>query len=127
MRILVVEPHKQPFEVEIENNLKSMQNIVGGYIEFYGISHDMTIVCNEEGKLLGLEGNRRVGNEIIAGTFFIVGQNEDLDSISLTDEQIKSCKARFQNPEEIDDSEVEQSISIKFVSMDNFEDDEYEI
>jgi len=127
MRILVVEPNKQPFEVEIQNTLKSMQSIVGVYIEFYGIGSSMTIVCNEEGKLLGLEGNRRVGNDIIAGTFFVVGQDEAFDLKSLTDKQIELCMEKFQHTEDIDAYDVLKSIIINVIPMDDFEEDEYEI
>ncbi len=40
--------------------------MVGGYIEVLPLS-DVCLVCNEDGKLLGLEGNRRLGNDIIVG------------------------------------------------------------
>lgn len=127
MRILIVEPNKEPFEMDIENDLESMQKIVGGYIEFYGIGNNMSIVCNEEGKLLGFEGNRRVGNEIIAGTFFIVGENEECETISLDDEQMKACKDKFRNPDEISIDEVEDSIRIEVRSFEEDYEDEYEL
>ncbi|WP_267459201.1 DUF6103 family protein [Caproicibacter fermentans] len=31
----------------------------------------VTLVCNEEAKLIGMEGNRSLGNDIIAGTFLL--------------------------------------------------------
>ncbi|MDK2919527.1 MAG: hypothetical protein PWQ37_2260, partial [Candidatus Petromonas sp.] len=101
MRVLIVEPHKEPYEKDIEKNLKSMQEIVDGLIEPVYLDENTAIICNEEGKLMGLEGNRRVGRDIIAGTFFIAGMNDEGEFVSLTDEQLKACKERFNEPEEI--------------------------
>lgn len=33
------------------------------------------VVCNEEAKLMDLEANRKIGSDIIAGTFFIAGDD----------------------------------------------------
>lgn len=54
-----------------------------------------SFVCNEEGKLNGMELNRRVGNDIIAGPFFIVGDSEDGEFVSLSDEQIEKYTQEF--------------------------------
>lgn len=98
MRVLIVEPGSYPREAEIGNDLRSMQNVVGGYIEpvappFH--QDDAIIVCNEEGKICGLPPNRpvRLDNgeifDIIAGTFFICRAPEDSECFeSLTDRQM---------------------------------------
>ena len=99
MRVLIVEPQKMPHEAEINKDLHSMQRVVGGLIECVDLDNETTLVCNEEGKLQGLEGNRRVGRDIIAGTFFICGFNDDGEFVSLTDEQISKYKDRFYEPE----------------------------
>ena len=44
------------------------------------------ILRNEEGPLLNLKGNRRIENEIIAGTFIVVGIDKNGNFKSLTDE-----------------------------------------
>ena len=84
MKVLMVEPHKNAYESDIGNDLKSMQEAVGGSIEAaYFFEEPVSLVCNEEGKINGLELNRSVRNEdneimdIVAGTFFICGLNED--------------------------------------------------
>ena len=46
------------------------------------------IICNENGKLEGLEGNRRFENDIIVGDFFIATDGGDGDFTSLTDDEI---------------------------------------
>ena len=79
MTILVVEPMKPPTVQEIDSSLESMQKIVGGDIEaVYPFDDPVAIVCNEEGKMLGLPMNRAMTDEsgvpydIVCGTFFAV-------------------------------------------------------
>lgn len=64
----------------------------------------------EESKLNGMQGNRRIGKDIIAGPFFIVGNNGD-EFRSLTDEETKESLKRFAEPEEISQEEVENAMS----------------
>lgn len=48
MKILLKEPNK-PFEVkEIENNLETLQQLVGGYIEVVPYKDNIAIICDEE-------------------------------------------------------------------------------
>lgn len=81
--------------VEVENTLETWQGIVGGYIQTFPITSDMLIICNEEGKMMGLEPNVEivVGQcaELIVGDFAIVKHgNEDFES--LDDEQIERLR-----------------------------------
>ena len=57
-----------------------------------------------------MRGNRRIGKDIIAGPFFIVGEDGD-EFRSLTDEEVKESLKRFAEPEEISQEEVENAIS----------------
>ena len=96
--VLIVEPNKLPYEKTIENTLEAKQEIVGGFIECTGImsDYDVSIICNEEGKILGMEPNRIVGKDIIAGTFFIVGDSPGTgEDVSLNENQIERFKNQF--------------------------------
>ena len=74
MRILKIEPGKPAYEKEIENTLDSIQGEVGGGIFQVLYMDDGAILCyNDEGKLLGMEMNRRLYDDIICGPFFMVG------------------------------------------------------
>ena len=81
MRILLIEPEKEPMIREIDGSLKSMQEAVGGYIQaIYPYEDPVALVCGDEAKLQGLPLNRalyeqgsRVPYDIIAGTFFVCG------------------------------------------------------
>ena len=109
MRVLIVPPKARPYAAEIESGLEPMQELVGGSIEMVDLDDNTSLVCNEEGKIQGLEGNRRIGRDIIAGTFFLCGFNEEGESVSLSDEQISKYYERFREPEHYSQEEVEDS------------------
>lgn len=118
LTVVMVEPHKTPYVTEIADELSALQRCVGGYIEVVGNGDGTLIICNEEGKLQGLEGNRRIrdGMSIIAGTFFVVGDDGE-NFRSLTESEVKRYMDRFKNPEDIDQDEVEDDMGITFYSM----------
>ena len=100
IQFLKIEPGKAPEAVTIPNTLKAMQQMVGGYIEVIPLD-DVCLVCNEEGKLMGLPGSRRLGDDIIAGTFFLSGDTPDGDFCSLMPEQIDRWGRHFAQPESL--------------------------
>lgn len=107
MTVVYVEPHKPPYIAEIEHTLEAEQKAVGGFIEPIYMD-DVCLVGNEEAKLIGMEGNRRIGDgtSIIAGPFFICGLTED-DFRSLTEEEAEKYMTQFKEPEQISREEVE--------------------
>ena len=108
LKILVVEPNKEPYQLEIQDDYKTMQGIVGGLIEaYYPFEDNAFIFCNDEGKIIGLEGNRRIGSIVLAGTFFIVGDGTDGECCSLSDEQFEKYSEMFFKPEQIMQEEVQ--------------------
>jgi hypothetical protein len=108
MKIVYVEPNRKPFVSEVEHTLEAEQKAVKGYIEaIYIDDENVCLVGNEEAKLIGMEGNRRIGgNSIIAGPFFVVGLTED-DFRSLTDKEIEEYMDYFSEPEQISEEEVQ--------------------
>ena len=59
--VLLVEPNKYPKMIEIDDTLEAMQEVVGGDIEEYmPFEDEVAIICNEEGKLIGLPPNRAI-------------------------------------------------------------------
>ena len=107
MRILVVEPERRPIVKEIDGSLKTMQSIVGGYIQaIYPFDDSVALVANDDGKLINLPANRGLRDkngqiyDIVCGTFFICGAPADCDRFtSLTPEQIERYQERFYTPE----------------------------
>lgn len=105
IKVVLAQPNKKAVVTEIENTLKSLQRIVGGYIEcIYPFDDNVGIICNEEGKLIGLEPNRVLRDEegntvdIIFGTFIVAGLTED-DFGSLTADQADYYAEMFKCPE----------------------------
>lgn len=89
-RIIIKAPGEKPETVEYEQlQLKDMQEIVGGYIEVVNIGNNVVMVLNEEGKLEGLKPNIGIRGDVIVGTIFFCGTDEE-DMIGLTDEQISN-------------------------------------
>ena len=114
-RIVFVEPGKPAYAAEIEGTLRAEQRAVGGKIEIVCNQDDTAILCNEEGKLEGLPANRRIdGGGVLVGNFFVIGEGEE-NFWSLTEEEIQKYLARFAEPEEITDEEVEADIYAKFI------------
>ena len=100
MDVLIVEPEKHPHMATITGDLESLQKVVGGYIEaVYPYDDPVAIVCNEEGKMNGLQLNRKIEDyDIIAGTFMVCGLGEE-DFASLTPELAEKYREKFADPE----------------------------
>lgn len=94
IRVLIVEPNKESYQIKIEHTLKNLQKIVGGYIEILQLDYNTDLVCNDEGKINRLPLNRFIDYDIIAGTFIIAG-HKDSETISLSRKQIKKYKEIF--------------------------------
>lgn len=103
IQVLIVEPHRRPRGANICPKLQSMQDIVGGCIQVVRdglLKDDAVIVCNEEGKLIGLPANRALRDgrskvqDVIHGTFMVVGTAGE-DFTSLTPRQFADWTDRF--------------------------------
>ena len=108
LSIVICEVGKEIREGTVEDKLESLQNLVGGNIEFFDLDDEISIICNEEGKINGLELNRVIRDEdnqiieAIAGDFFIVGNDYKTGNLkSLTPEQIEKMTEKFKYPERI--------------------------
>lgn len=104
--VLVVEPRKEPYVKEIDPGLHSLQAEVGGDIgAAYPFRDPVALVCNDEGKLIGLDLNRGLRDEngelydIMAGTFLVVGLGEE-DFASLSPELAQKYMEHFRQPEQ---------------------------
>ena len=65
LRVLMVEPHESPHELFITDQLDDLQETVGGLIEVIDNGDGTLLVCNEESKLNGMDGNRRINGDVI--------------------------------------------------------------
>lgn len=76
--VMVKKPGEQPaVEPFFDNTLEAFQEAVGGYIETVTLADDVVIICNEEGRLMGLPYNVTVGRIDFVGTIVIAGVKGD--------------------------------------------------
>ena len=116
--------HQLPEVKDIDPGLASLQHEVEGWIEAtYPFEDPVAIICNEEGKLNGMEFNRAIRDEngevreIIAGPFLIVGLGEE-DFTSLSEDMVQKYKRMFAQPEVF--LQTQSSILILPYAMDEF-------
>lgn len=57
IKIILKKVGEEPRIAYIPNTLEAMQELVGGYIETVTLASDFIVVCNEEGRLIGLPNN----------------------------------------------------------------------
>lgn len=104
IKVIKVEPRKEPEVVMLNNEYKDLSAAVGGLIQVvYPYSDKVGLMMNDEGKLLGMEPNRSLKDEdgniydVIAGTFYVVGLDEE-DFGSLSEELIEKYMKKFKQP-----------------------------
>lgn len=121
IKVLMISPGQRPTLTTLKNELRALQEAVSigaddvGYIEIIGIDDDACLLLNEEGKLIGLQPNRRFHGDVLVGTFFVVGEDGEGNLTSLSQEMIERYTEYFWEPEKIDPSEVSKTISITFL------------
>ena len=117
-RVVYVEPGKPAVEKKIGTKLEDLQAEVGGLIECVYPHGDRTVlVCNDEGKLLGMEGNRRLSNgSLIAGPFFVIGDAGE-NFRSLTDAEVNRYLQMYAEPQQISQREVQADMGFTFYSF----------
>ena len=107
MRVILCRPGEKAETIEMEDSLKAMQEMVGGRIEEYmPWEEEVAIICNEEGKMMGLPLNRGIKDEkghlqdIIAGDFFICyAPIESEKFLSMPPELEEKYLKKFEMPE----------------------------
>ena len=101
MKVLRIKPMCRPEVIDIDGSLESLQKEVGGLIQAtYPWDDKVALICNDEGKLMGLEFNRPLYSAVaqmyiyVAGTFLIVGLTDD-DFCSLSVAMIEKYTMMF--------------------------------
>ena len=100
IKVLALLPMELPKEIELDNTLEAMQNFVGGLIECIPLTDtdsEVTLVCNDEGKLLNLTPNRLLWNgaDYLAGPGFIAGTDGEGNLASLPPQEMNYYAKKF--------------------------------
>lgn len=117
---LMVAPGSRPCLTILKNELDALQKAVSigapyqGYIEVLSLEDDVCLICNEEAKLISLPGNRHIGRDIIAGVFYIVGDDRHGNFCSLPMETARRYARIFWEPESFTEKEVCDSMFLTF-------------
>ena len=77
IKVIIKRPGEAAFEARIANELETLQEWVGGYIETYTLNTcpPVVLICNEEGRLLGMRRNCRLEDWTFVGTIILAGTN----------------------------------------------------
>ena len=125
IKVLKVEPCKKPELVTLTNTLEDLQVAVSigadytGLIEIVNIDNKTCILCNEEGKLIGLQPNRVLGNDIICGVFYVCGQDKYGNLSSLNEDAVKYYTGFFAECSYISPDDVAATIIAKFLNLED--------
>ena len=120
IEVLMVEPGREPRIVRLDNSLESLQTAVSigadyrGLIEIISLSDEVCILCTEEGKLIGLEPNRRLWSDVLCGVFYVTGQDEEGNLCSLSAKDREHYKKYFAIPECITREEADNALFAGF-------------
>jgi hypothetical protein len=101
-KIVKISTNKPMEIIELDNQdgsmLKVLQDAVGGYVQVVDLKENLSLWCNEEGKMLGLPANhfatilweKRFGKTdvIVGNAVFTGGTDSEGQTLGLTDEQI---------------------------------------
>jgi hypothetical protein len=77
INVVIKEPGKIARRVDVENDLETLQKLVGGYIETVSLFKDLVIICNEDGRLLNLPYCTTICGMDFVGTIIIAGVKGD--------------------------------------------------
>ena len=123
IRVLMVEPMEFPKLVTLQNDLDSLQKAVSigapdqGLIELVHLEDNVYVLCNEEGKLIGLKPNRRLGDDILVGTFYVVADDPEGNLASLNADQIEKYSEFFGHVERIPQEDIADTVVVKFYPL----------
>jgi len=113
--MVVLLPGEKPYCTRIEEDLKTLQKAVGGFIEItYPFEDNCFVVGNEEAKLIGMAGNRHINGQLYAGPLLIAGDDYLGGFCDLSPAQADVYMKRFFEPELVSQQAVEESVKFEF-------------
>lgn len=94
MQVVCKSPGRPPVVAQVKNTLEALRQAVGGPIETVTLARDAVIICNEEGRLMGLPHNCRFLGIDFVGPILVVGVDGD-GFCSLSDEGAEFLMNQF--------------------------------
>ena len=92
MRVIQIDINCRQQTTDMPNTLEALQNAVGGSIQIVPLTTELCVVCNEEGKVLGLPPVAVVPmlQDILCGSLVICRTDEQGELIDVEDDDL--CK-----------------------------------
>ena len=121
IRVLLIEPKEHPKSHEIQPTRHAFEKAVNvgaaynGKVEAKRLEHGIYAMYNKDRFLSDLVPNRRIGDDILCGVFYVVAENEDGELISLTSEQQEHYSRMFERIEYIDQAEIDSTVFFRFL------------
>ena len=94
MKAIIKEVGKSARVEDIKNELSTLQELVGGYIETVTLN-DVVMICNEEGKTQGLKPNFAMGFDVVVGTAVFVAHDGRDEFTDLNDCHIEDIMSKL--------------------------------
>lgn len=98
IKVIYCPANSAPVEKVISNTLKAMQELVGGNIEAHGATTGTALICNEEGRILGMPENMSAPFAGLCGDVFLCGTDGE-DFASIADDEVSfwlgMCRRRW--------------------------------
>lgn len=83
--VIIKHPGRVPYKTAISPTLKNLQATVGGYIETVTIAEDCAIICNEEGRMIGMPYNCNVmGIDFVGPIVFVGVDGEEFSDLRIS-------------------------------------------
>lgn len=111
IKAIMVKPNEIPKTTELKVSIDSFNKAVSVDTDYdclaccKRLERRVYILYADESSVLFFPPNRRIGNDIISGVFYVIG-TKDGKPVSLTDKQIEKYTEMFSEPEEYGEYEV---------------------
>ena len=110
IKVMVIEPLREPHIEHIKNTKEVYQNVVEGEYKAQPLDRQTVLIHNVKDKELELVPNRHVGKDIICGTFFIARDTGEDMYASLSDDQMKYYYQMYKESEVISQQDVKENL-----------------
>ena len=92
IRVIIKDPGAKPRSVWISDTLENLQKHVGGYVEENRITTDLSLLCDEDGRLKDKPFCARILNWNFVGTIILAGRKgEELADIPVTMAELREA------------------------------------
>ena len=111
IKAIMVKPKETPKTTELKVSIDSFNKAVSVDTDYdclaccKRLERGVYILYADEGGVLFFPPNRRIGDDIISGVFYVIGA-KDGKPVSLTKKQIEKYTEMFANPEEYSENDA---------------------